>query len=209
MKLKLDKKHENRIEFIAEGVSTSFANLIRRYAMSAVPVVAVDKVTFYDNTSAFWDEYIAHRIGLMPVTTPEKTSGGVEVTFSLDAEGPGVVYATDMKSTDGEIVMAKKIPLVTLGQNQHLRFEARAVLSTARKHAKFQAGLVSYGVEDKSLRIFAESFYQMPPADVISRACDVLMQDVERVEAALGTPKPAKKAKAAAKKKVSKKKAKK
>ena len=53
--------------------------------MSYVPVLAIDKVTFYDNTTAFWDEYIAHRMGLMPILTPENTPESAEIVFSLDA----------------------------------------------------------------------------------------------------------------------------
>ena len=141
MKLVLDKKHGNRVEFVAKGVATAFANLVRRYGMSRVPVLAIESVTFYDNSSAFWDEYIAHRLGLMPLLTPDKTPESAEIIFSLDAEGPKMVYASDMVSSDKDISAAKgTIPIVTLGQNQHLRFEAKAILGTARRHAKFQAG---------------------------------------------------------------------
>jgi len=208
MKLVLDKKHGNRIEFIGEGISTSFANMLRRYSMSCVPVLAIDSVTFYDNTSAFWDEYIAHRLGLMPVTTPSKTPESAEIIFSLDAEGPKTVYASDMKSSDKSISIAQeKIPVVTLGPNQHLRLEGKAVLGTGKRHAKFQAGFVSYGEEGKGVRLVVESFFQMEPSEVLERGCDVIEADIEGIEAALGK-KPAKKA-PAKKKKPAKKKAKK
>lgn len=194
MKLVLDKKHENRIEFLLSDASTSFANVVRRYAMSRVPILAIDTVVFYDNTSAFWDEYVAHRLGLMPILTPDKTPESVEIIFSCDAEGPKTVYASDLVSSDKGISMAKdKIHVATLGPNQHMRFEATAILGTARKHAKFQAGLVGYGEDEKNLRMFVESYYQMPPAEVILRACDQIDSDIEAIEEALGK-KPAKKA---------------
>jgi len=191
--MKLDKKHENRIEFIADAVPLSFANMIRRYSMTRVPVLAMDAVTFYDNTSPFWDEYISHRLGLMPLITPAKTPASAEIIFSLDAEGPKTVYSSDLKSSDKDIKVAKSIPLVTLGPAQHMRFEAKAVLGTGKKHAKFQAGLVSYGQEGKGLRFFVESFYQMTPVEVIKRGCEIIEDDVEAIESALGK-KPEKKA---------------
>jgi DNA-directed RNA polymerase subunit D len=191
--MKLDKKHENRIEFVAD-LSTSFANLVRRYSLGRIPVLAIDLVTFYDNSSPLWDEYIAARLGLMPVITPEKTPESAEIIFSLDAEGPKTVYSSEMKSSDKDIKMAKNMPIVTLGPGQHLRFEAKAVPGTARKHAKFQSGLVSYGKEGDSLRFMVESCYQMEPSEVLERACDVIIGDIESVEEALGK-KPAKKAK--------------
>lgn len=129
MKLVLDKKHGNRIEFIAKPLEASFANMLRRYSMSRVPVLAIDEVVFYDNSSAFWDEYIGHRLGLIPLTTPDNTPASAEVLFSLDAEGPKTVYASDMVSADKDIAVTKgNIVVVTLGPNQHLRFEAKAVL---------------------------------------------------------------------------------
>jgi len=187
MKLTLDKKQGNRIEFLAGGVSTSFANTVRRYSMSRVPVLAIDSVTFYDNSSAFWDEYISHRLGLFPITTPADLPPSTEVILSLDAQGPKVAYASEMISTDKEITVAKgNLPIVTLGPNQHLRFEAKAMPGIGRKHAKFQAGLVSYGAEGDDLRFIVESFFQMEPADVISRGCDVIENDIEAIEEALG-----------------------
>jgi DNA-directed RNA polymerase subunit D len=202
--MKLDKKHENRIEFITE-VSTSFANLVRRYSMSRVPVLAIDLVTFYDNNSPFWDDYVAHRLGLMPVTTPEKTPAGAEIIFSLDAEGPKTVYSSEMKSSDKDITMAKNIPIITLGPTQHLRFEGKAVLGIGRTHAKFQAGLVSYGKEGNALRFMVESCHQMEPSEVIERGCEVIINDIEAVEEALGKKKPKKAKKETAEEKEAKK----
>jgi DNA-directed RNA polymerase subunit D len=198
MKLVLDKKHGNRIEFVAGGVEASFANMVRRYSMARVPVFAMDKVTFYDNTSAFWDEYIAHRLGLMPIVTPDKSPEGAEVVFTLDAQGPKVVYASDMTSTDKEVVIAKgNIAIVTLGPEQRLRFEGKAVLGIGRTHAKYQAGLLSYGEDKNGLRFMVESFYHMEPIDVLARGCDVIESDIETIEEALGVPsKKKKKAKA-------------
>lgn len=205
MKLILDKKQGNRVEMLATGVSTSFANVLRRYSLSRISVLAIDNVTFYDNTSAFWDEYISHRLGLMPIPTPENLPESTEVIFSLDAEGPKVVHASEMSSSDKEISVAKgTIPIVTLGANQHLRFEAKAVLGDARRHAKFQAGIVSYGAEGDGLRFMAESFFQMEPADVIIRASEVIEADLERIEEALGK-KSEKKKKAEKKPKAAKK----
>ncbi len=198
--MKLSKKHENRIEVITD-TPTSLANVIRRYGMSRVPVLAIDTVTFYDNTSAFWDEYLGHRIGLLPVLTPDKLPEGAEVNFSLDSEGPKTVYASDMVSSDKEISIAKgNIVIATLGANQRIRFEAKATVGIGRKHAKFQAGLLSYGVEGNGIKFVVESFFQMEPVDVVSRACDVIESDIEAIEAALGSEKPKKKAVKKAKK---------
>lgn len=180
MDLTLDKKHENKITFLAEGVSISMANSIRRYAMMHIPVLAIDKVTFYDNNSAMFDEYIAHRMGLMPVATPAKTPKEAAISFRLDESGPKTVYSQDLKSSDKEIAVAReKLPIITLGENQRIRLEAATRLGSGTEHAKFQAGIVSYGLEDDKIRFQVESFYQMTPAEMIRRGCSALEEDLE------------------------------
>jgi DNA-directed RNA polymerase subunit D len=201
MELTLKKKHENRIEFAVEGIGPTFANAVRRYVMNRIPVLSIDTVTFYDNTTSMWDEYIAHRLGMMPIVTPEKLPASVEVVFSLDETGPKIVHGKDMKSSDKGIKIAQDdIVIVTLGQNQRLRLEAKAVLGTGAKHGKFQAGLISYGIEEGVFNFLVESFYQMAPARVIKRSCSELSSDINAMIDALG-----KKKKAAAKKTTAKK----
>jgi len=180
MNFTLEKKHENRIEFSVKGTETYFANMVRRYSMSRVPVLAIDNVTFYDNTTALWDEYLAHRIGLFPVKTPKKLPKSAEVIFYLDFEGPGIAYSKDMKCEDKGVEIAKEnIPIVTLGDKQKIKLEGKAVLGTAEQHAKFQSGLVSYGIEGDEIKFFTESFYHMEPSDVIIRGCDEMLSDIQ------------------------------
>jgi DNA-directed RNA polymerase subunit D len=196
MKLVLDKKHGNRIEFTASGIDYQFSNMVRRYSMSYVPVLAIDKVTFYDNTTAFWDEYIAHRMGLMPVVTPDKIPESAEIVFSLDAQGPKQIVTSDLTSSDKGISIAKgNITIVTLGPEQRLRLEGTAMVGLGRKHAKFQAGIVSYGEVKDGVHFMVESFYQMEPVDVVSRGCDAIESQIETIEEALGVPSKKKKAK--------------
>ena len=186
MELILEKKHGNRIEFNASGIGTGLANLIRRYSMVRVPVLAIDEITVYDNTSSFWDEYVAHRIGLMPVTTPKKTPKSAELTFVLDAEGPKTVYSNELKCSDKGISIAKdKIPVVTLAPNQRIKLEAVALLKKGTGHAKFQSGIVSYGLKDGKFKFMVESFFHMPPKDVIERGCDEIVSDIGELEKAL------------------------
>lgn len=184
MEVALTGSSENRIEFTLSDAYFDLANAIRRYSMMRVPVMAMDSVTIYENSSSFFDEYIAHRLGLIPIMTPTKLPENTEVSIMLDAVGPGKFYSKDLKSPDGEIVPALgDIPLITLSENQSLRVEGKAQLGTGVKHAKFQSGLISYEANEEgtTFKFFVESMYHMKPSEVVLRACDVLSADVEEV----------------------------
>lgn len=57
--------HEMR--FILSDTDTSMANTLRRIMIAEVPTLAIDLVEFHDNSTVLNDEYIAHRLGLIPI----------------------------------------------------------------------------------------------------------------------------------------------
>jgi len=52
-----------------EGVDSSLLNSLRRILLSELPKLAIENIVIYDNTSALFDEIIAHRLGLIPIPT--------------------------------------------------------------------------------------------------------------------------------------------
>lgn len=190
MKIEITKEEGNKLNFALAGVGTHFANAMRRYAMSAVPVMAIDDITLYENTSAFFDEYVAHRIGLIPILTPSGVPAEAETTFYLDVKGPKIVYSSELESKDKEIKVARdKIPIVTLVEGQSIRLEGKANLATSKKHAKYQPGLAAYEITKDGYKFVVESFFQMPPRELLVRAAAVLESDLEDVEKQLGKAK--------------------
>lgn len=137
-------------KLVIEGVHPYFVNALRRTLLAEVPKLAVEDVTFYDNTSALFDETIAHRIGLLPIPTDPSTltlvgqtddegNPSYIVRYTLTKEGPCTVYSGDMECEDPKFALTdKKIPIVELLAGQRLILEATAILGIGTTHAKWQ-----------------------------------------------------------------------
>jgi DNA-directed RNA polymerase subunit D len=144
-----------------------------------VPTLAIEDVRIYDNTSAFFDEMLAHRLGLIPIktdlstySTQEKCScggtgcPGCMVTFTLSVEGPKTVLSSDLIPQDPNATpVYDNIPIVKLAKGQKLVIEAHAILNTGREHAKWQPTLVCG--------------FKNHPVVSISEACDACAMCVD------------------------------
>src|SRR3989344_6056613 len=97
MEITLLNKDKNKLNFVVNGMNSAFANSMRRLALVEVPVMAISDVNFLKNNSALYDEIIAHRLCLIPLTTDldsynlkeeckckGKGCASCQVTLSLD-----------------------------------------------------------------------------------------------------------------------------
>ena len=66
------KKDEDKVSFMIKDANASYANALRRIIMEDVPTMAIEDVEIRSNSSILYDEMIAHRLGLIPLTTDLK-----------------------------------------------------------------------------------------------------------------------------------------
>ena len=151
------------ITFIVRGTNAAFVNMIRRAIVEEVPTLAIEDVEFRKNSSVLYDEIIAHRLGLVPLTTDlrgyelagsykelQELSAKQKVTLTLKAKGPATVYASELESSDNAVrPVYDKIPVTKLGKGQQIEIEATAILGKGKMHSKWCPAHVHYYQEAK------------------------------------------------------------
>jgi len=142
---KLQKDGESD-RFLVSDCTRETINAIRRVTMNAVPSMAVETISIYENNSHLFDEYIAHRIGLVPLTTDYKNYKiGEKCELSVEKEGPCTVYSGDFKSEDNKIKpVSDKIPIVKLNKDQKVKIEMNAVMDVGSKNVKYCPAIIGY-----------------------------------------------------------------
>jgi DNA-directed RNA polymerase subunit D len=159
MKLHMLENTEQLLAFRIEGVNVAYLNTLRRLMMTEVPVMAIENVTFGRNNGILYDEVVAHRLGLIPLTTDlkgynlkeERGSEGNpsnEVTLTLKvakAKGEHVVTAGELASSDPKIKpVYPNMPIVKLIEGQDLELSATAELGLGKDHMKWSPCLAYY-----------------------------------------------------------------
>lgn len=156
----------HHVDFELQNVDLAFANSLRRVVLAEIPTMAIDLVEIEANTSVLADEFISHRLGLIPLNSKnidevaytrdcdncEQYCEQCSVTLTLHARCTGdeimKVYARDLvvdqlrpNSFVGNPVITDPEGLGTvickLRKGQELRFKCIAKKGIAKEHAKW------------------------------------------------------------------------
>ena len=193
--IKILESSDSRIKVSIKGVDRVYANALRRFAISEVPCMAIDDVVIQQNSSVLYDEILAHRLGLIPLSTdlkgyvlPQdcscKTDLGCSkcrvllVLNAVATDDVKTIYSGDLRSEDESVKpFVDNIPIVKLAPDHEIKLEAYAKLGKGRDHAKWQPVSVSTltDTEDPStFHLTLESTGSLPASDILSEATNIL-----------------------------------
>ena len=153
------------VDFTLRNVDLAFANALRRVILAEIPTVAIDLVEVDQNTTVLPDEFVAHRLGLVPLSS--KDAEQLQYTRDCDCEGYcdscSIALTLHAKCTGNEVmkVYARDLviggsrpndaigrpvitdadglgPVITkLRQGQEIKLKCIAKKGTAKEHAKW------------------------------------------------------------------------
>lgn len=199
MDIKVISKDEWKIELLITDTEAAYMNAFRRLILEETATIAIEDVEFKKNSSALYDEIVAHRLGLVPLTSDssyvmpsECTCNGegcakCTVKLSLSAKGPGVITASKLKSSDPKVVpVFEKMPIVKLLANQQVQLDANGVMGKGKEHAKWSPGHVYYQqvpkvvLNEKQIKD-AQEFAKNSPVNVFEVKSGKISVDEEKV----------------------------
>ncbi|KAF9764643.1 DNA-directed RNA polymerases I and III subunit RPAC1 [Nosema granulosis] len=155
IEVRIIKEEENFLEFDILNIHCSVANAIRRILISEIPTVSIDKISIVDNTSVLPDEFLAHRLGLIPIiVSPEDlefVNGEHDVTNSLyfslniqnktkgviDISSDDIVWHPQENQEIKNVEVKKGIPIAKLAPKQRISVNMIAVKNTGSVHGKW------------------------------------------------------------------------
>ena len=140
---------DRKISVKLKGVSSYYANALRRICLNGIPVFAIDTVDIIENSSVLPDEGIAHTLGLIPLKTEldgadESNSRVMLVLDSEATENTKVVTSAELESKDQVVKpVSNQIPIIHLAPGQRIKLEAYARLGRGTEHSKWNSANVS------------------------------------------------------------------
>lgn len=186
--LEIVNKDSKKISIKLKNFPLQYANALRRVCLNGIPVFAIDTVDIIENSSVFPDEGIAHRLGLIPITTDlqrynehgkcdcqnETGCSNCKVMLVLDSgdtDTTKAVLSEELVSEDDSIVpVSNKIPIVHLAPGQKIKVECYARLGRGTEHAKWNSSNIATLTEtdnDDERILTVESTGSLPPEKII------------------------------------------
>jgi len=179
---------DRKISVKLKGVSSYYANALRRICLNGIPVFAIDTVDIIENSSVLPDEGIAHTLGLIPLKTEldgadESNSRVMLVLDSEATENTKVVTSAELESKDQVVKpISNQIPIIHLAPGQRIKLEAYARLGRGTEHSKWNSANVSVLTntdKDDEYVLTIESAGSLEPRQIVMAGIEELSKRLE------------------------------
>lgn len=194
------------IEFFLKNVDISIVNALRRVIIAEVPTMAIDTITFETNSSILQDEFLAHRIGLVPLNKPlediveysectckdECSRCTSKLTCNITSENTVYFTSKDIKPELGYNIepvtnpppFEKGVYITKLDKGQMIKFKAKAKLGIGKSHAKWcPVSVATYQIKGNDTFLFSmETNGSMSSMEIIKKALQVLIQKTRNIK---------------------------
>ena len=84
--MKVLNEDEKTLVLLSDKETPALLNAMRRAIISEIPAMSIDEVDFYENNSALFNDYLANRMGMIPLTWEDGIEDDAKIAFSLNAE---------------------------------------------------------------------------------------------------------------------------
>ena len=179
---------DRKISVKLKGVSSHYANALRRICLNGIPVFAIDTVDIIENSSVLPDEGIAHTLGLIPLKTEldaadESNSRVMLVLDSEATENTKVVTSAELESKDQVVKpISNQIPIIHLAPGQRIKLEAYARLGRGTEHSKWNSANVSVLTDtdkDDEYVLTIETAGSLEPKQIVIAGIEELSKRLE------------------------------
>lgn len=169
LKVEVHRIEANELEFDIIGLKPYVVNAIRQTILNDIPTMAIEDVYFHKNTSMFNSDYIAQRLGLVPIKADPndfkfiqkgdmtKLNSDNTIVLNLNESNTGKdiikVYSECLKwepvgEKQSQLAHIKplvdKIPLLCLKPTEEISCRIFCIKGLGRNHMKFSPGFARY-----------------------------------------------------------------
>ena len=159
-------------------VNCEVANLFRQTLMKDVPTLAIDRVDMHENDSPHHDEYIAHRLGLIPIKSSKLESNIEETVLELHVHAITEVRnvtSKDLRSNTSIIPVDDDVLICKLYKGQTLYLKAYVESGTSKIHAKWcPITNITWKLKEDHYLFSIETLGNIEPRLLIEKAVEFL-----------------------------------
>lgn len=167
--------------FVVIKGTSGLANAIRRALMNDVVNLAPKSIHILKNTTCQTDEYIAHRVGLIPFHKKASVDAE-ELSMSLSVKGETAYSDHLVDSEHCRVAPCHRIPIIKMSAEQELKFTVAFETGSGSVHSRFShIGPVAFKiVDDSDVEIRFETFGKENASEYAHRALLSLASAIDK-----------------------------